>query len=149
MDARRVDVTDFTAAFTPAVPEEVIANLRKQLHSGAADVRLDATLPAAVAAKVVRLLELENGKGAIVMPARSEYSPNDAARLLEVSRATVMARLREGQFDGARQVGAHWRIPVESILAVMERDVEDRKAALSRVSRLSAEIEARNTDDAR
>lgn len=126
-------------------PESVVIRMNKQLSSGAATVRLDATLPAAVAAKVVRLLELENGKGAIVVPARSEYSPNDAARLLEVSRATVMARLRAGQFDGARQVGAHWRIPAESILAVMERDVEDRKAALSRVSRLSAEIEARNT----
>jgi hypothetical protein len=149
MDARRIDVTDFTAAFTPAVPEEVITNLRKQLDSGAADVRVDATLPAAVAAKVVRLLELENGKGAIVIPARSEYSPNDAARLLEVPRATVMARLRAGQFDGARQVGAHWRIPAESILTAMERDAEERRAALSRVSRLSAEIEARNTGNAR
>lgn len=145
MDARRVDVTELGAdAFAPAVPESVIANLRKQLDSGAADVRVDVTLSAAVAAKIVRLLELENGKGAIVVPARSEYSPNDAARLLEVSRATVMSKLRDGQFDGARQVGAHWRIPAESILAVMERDVEERRAALSRVSRLSAEIEARN-----
>lgn len=135
--------TDFAAAFAPAVPEAVIANLREQLAGGAETVRVNATLPATVAAKVVQLLELENGRGAIVLAARSEYSPNDAARLLEVSRATVMSKLRDGQFAGARQVGAHWRIPAESILAVMERDVEDRRAALARASRLSGEIEAR------
>lgn len=134
--------TDFAAAFAPAVPEPVIANLREQLDSGAEKVRLDVTLPAAVAAKVVQLLDLANRKGALVLDARSEYSPNDAARFLEVSRAT--AELCDGQFAGARQVGAHWRIPAESILAVMERDVEDRRAALARASCLGGEIEARN-----
>ena len=129
---------DGGAELLPSDSSTLIDTLRKELAGAATTVRVSANLSRPTAEKLLQLLEFERRDGAIVLQARREYSPNDAARSLNISRQTVMAMLRDGKFEKARRVGSHWRIPAEDIRRTMEQAIQFHRDAAAEATRRSA-----------
>jgi len=72
--------------------------------------------------KLVRS-EAAAGRTVQVVPRQITYTPAEAARLVDVSKATVLRRINDGTIKAVKR-GAHWRIP--------QREVERYSQALIR-----------------
>ena len=79
------------------------------------------------------------GQRIVVTHGRTEVTPAEAAALLGVSRPQVRKFMDEGKL-GYRGVGAHHRIPLESIEAFRVWEREQRRAGMEELSRLQNEL---------
>lgn len=79
------------------------------------------------------------GQRIVVTHGRTEVTPAEAAALLGVSRPQVRKFMDEGKL-GYRRVGAHHRIPLESIEAFRVGEREQRRAGMEELSRLQNEL---------
>ena len=127
----------------PTVSETQITALRAATAAATDGVDVAVRVSKDVAEKIVRLLELENRRGALVIGARSEFTPTEAAAVLGVSRQTVVRRIAAGEL-AAQKVGSHWRIQAEALVAYADQDAEERHEAMNRFLALSNDIEGRN-----
>ena len=112
--------------------------LDKALASGDDEVVVTLRLPRRVARLTRELIAAERKSGAAVVPARSEFTPTEAAAILNVSRATVMKMLSEHRLV-ARKVGSHHRITAEAILAARAAEDAERGRALAELAAFSNE----------
>lgn len=123
MDALKEDLATIDAALA-SPGEEVVVTLR---------------LPRRTARLTRELLAAERKNGAAVIPALSEFTPTEAAAILNVSRATVMKMISDRQLVG-RKVGTHHRIAAESLLSVREAEDAEQDKALDDLAAFSNEI---------
>ena len=79
------------------------------------------------------------GQRVVVTHGHAEVTPTEAAALLGVSRPQVRKFMNEGKL-GFRMVGAHHRIPVESIEAFRAWDQEQMTKGVEELSRLQNEL---------
>ena len=79
------------------------------------------------------------GQRVVVTHGRAEVSPAEAAALLGVSRPQVRKFMDEGKL-GYRMVGAHHRIPMESIEAFRAWEREQMTNGMERLSQLQNEL---------
>ena len=79
------------------------------------------------------------GQRVVVTHGRAEVSPAEAAALLGVSRPKVRKFMDEGKL-GFRMVGAHHRIPMESIEAFRAWEREQMTKGMERLSQLQNEL---------
>lgn len=79
------------------------------------------------------------GQRVVVTHGRAEVTPAEAAALLGVSRPQVRKFMDEGKL-GFRMVGAHHRIPMESIEAFRAWEREQMKKGMEELSRLQNEL---------
>lgn len=79
------------------------------------------------------------GQRIIVTHGRAEVTPAEAAALLGVSRPQVRKFMNEGKL-GFRMVGAHHRIPMESIEAFRAWERERMTKGMEELSRLQNEL---------
>ena len=112
--------------------------LDKALASEDDEVVVTLRLPRRVARLTRELIAAERKSGAAVIPARSEFTPTEAAAILSVSRATVMKLLSEHRLV-ARRVGSHHRITAESLLSLREAEDAERDRALAELAAFSNE----------
>ena len=118
---------------------ELAARLRRSLAKSDSRVSFKADLPRATAELVAVLLEAESKGGAVVVPARSEFTTAQAAAILSVSRPTVLRLIDEGKLE-CRWVGSHRRIPSRSVIAFQEAEAVSRAEARESLARLSNEL---------
>lgn len=79
------------------------------------------------------------GQRVVVTHGHAEVTPTEAAALLGVSRPQVRKFMDEGKL-GFRMVGAHHRIPVESIEAFRAWEQEQMTKGMEELSQLQNEL---------
>lgn len=79
------------------------------------------------------------GQRVVVTHGHAEVSPAEAAALLGASRPQVRKLMDEGKL-GFRMVGAHHRIPIESIEAFKAWEREQMAKGMEELSRLQNEL---------
>jgi excisionase family DNA binding protein len=101
------------------------------------DVHL--TLPRETAELVLRLIEAQQRGNAIVLPAREEYTPNEVAAILGISRPQVYKLIDVGRL-AHRMVGTHRRIPAGSVTAFQADQHTRQQQAMAELARLSNDL---------
>lgn len=90
-------------------------------------------LPRKSAEKVLALLDAEQSVGAVVIPAREEFTTTEAARILGMSRPTLMRLISADRVE-FRMVGKHHRIPATAIQKLRDHMDEDHMAVVAELS---------------
>lgn len=125
------------ALFAPAIPAETVESLRSAIKASGDKVDVVMSLPKSAAEKVLTLLSLDRTGGAVVIPAREEFTPAQASVILGMSRQTVVQHINNGDI-AAHKVGAHWRIKADDVADFLEREKAARTAAAARLARATA-----------
>ena len=115
----------------------------KLLHSGLAgteaEIEVTLRLPRESAKKVLALLDAEQSVGAVVIPAKQEFTTTEAAAILEMSRPSLMKLIQAGRI-GFRKVGRHHRVPATAIQAFRERQREEGVATITALGELANRV---------
>lgn len=124
-------MTEIASLIAPDVSLQAVAAVRDALSTGGPQAEFTLHVPRSTAEKVLELLVRERKGGALVLPAREELTPAQAALVLGVSRQTVVRMIDGGRLP-ARKVGAHWRITASDVKQAVDDDRAERlRAALS------------------
>lgn len=107
--------------------------LRSGLAGNEPEIEVTLRLPRESAKKVLALLDAEQTTGAVVVPAKQEFTTTQAAKILGMSRPTLM-RLIERRHIEFRMVGKHHRIPAISIQKLREFLDEDHMAVVAELA---------------
>lgn len=107
--------------------------LRSGLAGDQPEIEVTLRLPRESAKKVLALLDAEQSVGAVVIPAKQEFTTTEAAKILDVSRPTLM-KLINSRRVAYRKVGKHHRIPASSIQALRDLLDEDHMAVVAEIS---------------
>lgn len=121
-----------------ALTEDVQA-LRTGLASDAAELEVTLRLPRESAIKVLALLEAERTTGAVVIPAKQEFTTSEAAAILDMSRPSLMKLINADRI-GFRKVGRHHRIPATAIREFQDRMAAERASAQTTVAELANRV---------
>lgn len=98
-------------------------------------------LPRAAVETLLQLARaMSQGKRLRLVVHESDLTTQAAAELLGVSRPHVIALIERGELD-CRMVGTHRRLRSEDVLAYRERSYAQRRSAVQKAQRLSAELE--------
>lgn len=92
-------------------------------------------LPQGTLGALYELVSAIDRGGAAVFALEDELSPEDAARMLRVSRPFVQKLIEQGKLP-YRKVGTHYRLLGRDVLAYREQDIARRKAALREIAKL-------------
>lgn len=109
---------------------EDVQVLRSRLAGDQAEIEVTLRLPRESAKKVLALLDAEQSVGAVVVPAKQEFTTTEAARILGMSRPTLMRMIARGGVE-FRMVGKHHRIPASAIQELRDRLDEDHMAVIA------------------
>lgn len=112
---------------------EDVRVLRSSLASDEPEIEVTLRLPRESAKKVLALLDAEQTVGALVVPAKQEFTTTEAAKILGMSRPTLM-RMIERKHVKFRMVGKHHRIPATSIQKMRELLDEDHMAVVAELA---------------
>lgn len=107
--------------------------LRSGLASDQPEIEVTLHLPRESAKKVLALLDAEQTTGAVVVPAKQEFTTTEAANILGMSRPTLMRMIQRRRVD-FRMVGKHHRIPASSIQTLREFLDEDHMAVVAELA---------------
>ncbi len=107
--------------------------LRSGLASDQPEIEVTLHLPRESAKKVLALLDAEQTTGAVVVPAKQEFTTTEAANILGMSRPTLMRMIQRRRVD-FRMVGKHHRIPASSIQTLREVLDEDHMAVVAELA---------------
>ncbi|MGO1592554.1 MAG: helix-turn-helix domain-containing protein [Ancrocorticia sp.] len=102
-------------------------------------VSVTVQVPRGSVGKVHQLEKLESGPGALVIGMSEELTPNEAARVLGVSRTTIMKRVDRGEIP-FRRVGTHVRIRMASIEAYLAAERQRMREGMNEINRISDEL---------
>ena len=115
------------------------ARLRTGLAEQKPEVEVTLRLPRVAAEKVLALLDAEQSYGAIVIPARPEFTTTEAAAILDMSRPTLM-KLIDAGLIGCRMVGRHHRVPATAIQAYRDRQRAQGDATITALGELANRV---------
>lgn len=116
-----------------------VQTLRTSLATDATELEVTLRLPRASAVKVLALLEAERTTGAVVIPAKQEFTTSEAAAILDMSRPSLMKLINGGRI-GFRKVGRHHRIPATAIRDFQDRMQTERAAAQTALAELANRV---------
>lgn len=109
--------------------EGAIDVLRTALQGAGDPVAVALTISRGTAENILRLLEAEDGLGAVVVPVKELYTTTEASTMLGVSRATLMKLIDSGSIEAVK-VGTHHRVPADELVAFQRaRQVSQERAA--------------------
>ena len=109
--------------------EGAIDVLRTALQGAGDPVAVALTISRGTAENILRLLEAEDGLGAVVVPVKELYTTTEASTMLGVSRATLMKFIDSGSIEAVK-VGTHHRVPADELVAFQRaRQVSQERAA--------------------
>lgn len=112
---------------------EDVQVLRSGLAGDAPEIEVTLRLPRESAKKVLALLDAEQTTGAVVVPAKQEFTTTEAAKILGMSRPTLMRMINAGLVD-FRKVGKHHRISAAAIEKIREHLAEDHMAIVAELA---------------
>lgn len=121
------------------VDQQAIESIRESLDVPGGDVDVKVTVPRSVAEKLLEVLVAERLEGALVLRAKQEFRPNEAAAVLGISRPHVSRLIAAGRLD-ARKVGTHWRIPATSLSAFLDDEKAERRRQIEKLADLQNEL---------
>lgn len=107
--------------------------LRSELATDQPEIEVTLRLPRESAKKVLALLDAEQTTGALVVPARQEFTTTEAAKILGMSRPTLMRMIERRNIE-FRMVGKHHRIPAHSIERIREFLDEDHMTVVAELA---------------
>lgn len=116
-----------------AALQDDLQALRSGLASDQPEIEVTLRLPRESAKKVLALLDAEQTTGAMVIPAKEEFTTTEAAKILGMSRPTLM-RMIERRGVEFRMVGKHHRIPAGSIQKLREFLAEDHMTVVAELA---------------
>jgi excisionase family DNA binding protein len=97
-------------------------------------------VPRSVLEVLVRVLgSLSAGEGITVVPAHAEFTTQQAADLLNVSRPHLVKLLTDGEIE-YRTVGTHRRVLAQSLMDYMKADDQRRRATAAELTELAQEM---------
>jgi excisionase family DNA binding protein len=102
------------------------------------EVEVTLRLPRA-AENVLALLDAEQSNGAMVIPARPEFTTTEAAAILDMSRPTLMKLIGAGLIQH-RMVGRHHRVPAVAIQAYRDRQKAQGEATITALGDLANRV---------
>lgn len=112
--------------------------LRRALDDAGDEVRVSVSRE--TAEWLSRIVDARSrGQRVVVTHGRAEVTPAEAATLLGVSRPQIRKFMDQGKL-GFRMVGAHHRIPVESIEAFRAWERKQMTKGMEELSRLQNEL---------
>jgi excisionase family DNA binding protein len=123
---------------TAALSEDV-NRLRSGLATKKAEIEVTLRLPRESAEKVLALLDAERSVGAVVIPAKQEFTTTEAAAILDMSRPTLMKLINSGRIQ-FRKVGKHHRIPASAIQTYKELLRAEGEATITALGELSNRV---------
>ncbi|MBA2716916.1 MAG: helix-turn-helix domain-containing protein [Propionibacteriales bacterium] len=118
---------------------EDVKLLRSGLASEQSEIEVTLRLPRESAKKVLALLDAEQSVGAVVIPAKQEFTTSEAAAILDMSRPSLMKLVNAGRIE-FRKVGKHHRIPAAAIQTFRARQREEGRAAVTAIAELSNRV---------
>ncbi|MET4639593.1 helix-turn-helix domain-containing protein [Mycetocola sp. 2940] len=95
--------------------ESAIQAVRNALEESGDPVEVAFSLPRDSAEKILELLEAEGRNGAVVVPIKEQFTTTEAAKMLGISRSTLMKLIDSGEIDSVK-VASHHRIAAPAIL---------------------------------
>lgn len=103
--------------------EEAVEVVRAGLARSDEPVEVTLSLSRKTAEKLLELLEAEGHSGAVVVPVKEQFTTTEAAKMLGISRPTLMKLINAGDINSVK-VASHHRIPASAI-----RDYEHASGA--------------------
>lgn len=119
--------------------DEAADALRDALLSADDEIEVTLVLPRRTAEKVLTLLKAEGISGAVVVPVRDLYSTTEAARMLGISRPTLMKLIDTGEIE-SEMVGTHHRIPAAGVVAYQRVRQLNRDRATEAMSEFAGRV---------
>lgn len=116
-----------------------VKRLRSELASDEPEIEVTLRLPRESAKKVLDLLDAEQSVGAVVIPAKQEFTTTEAAAILDMSRPSLMKLIHAGRIE-FRKVGRHHRVPATAIQAFRERQREEGAATITALGELANRV---------
>jgi len=133
---------------TPETAEEAKQALRSLSPAGrkpgARTVRLhagdeDAIVPKEAFDLLLEILgQMANGNAVTIVPIQAEFTTQQAADFLNVSRPFLIDLLEKGRIP-FRKVGTHRRVRFEDVLAYRKGDAQQRAAVLDELAAIAQE----------
>ena len=115
------------------------ATLRRALDEDVEAIEVRMTVPRDTAGLVLQLIEAQQRGGAVVIPVQAEFTPNEAATILGISRPQVYKLIDQGRL-AHRRVGTHRRIPATAVTAFRAEQHAAQRQAMVELTRLSNEL---------
>jgi excisionase family DNA binding protein len=140
-------VPDEEAAVAEEALEQIQAYLRRHPEDPRATVRLvdedygeDLVVPRGAVELLARMLAyMASGHAVAVVPDHAEFTTQQAADMLNVSRPYLIRLLESGEIE-FRKVGTHRRVLAGSLLEYKRRDDARRRAAADDLSVLTQDM---------
>lgn len=121
--------------------EQAAQVLRLILVEAGDVVEVTFTLPRKQAEKVLALLEAESATGAVVVPVKEQFTTTEAAKLLGISRPTLMKLIEAGEIDSVK-VASHHRIPAPAIRKFEHARLKSRVQAAEAMEAFAEDVRA-------
>lgn len=127
---------------TPQAAEEAKHALRSLSHAGRGGARTvrvraggeDAIVPKEAFALLLGVLEqMANGNAVTIVPVQAEFTTQQSADFLNVSRPHLIMLLESGAIPH-RKVGTHRRVRFEDLLQFKEADDQQRRDVLAQLA---------------
>lgn len=115
------------------------ATLRRALEADVETVEVRVPVPQSTDRLLLQVIEAQDRGEAIVIPAQSEYTPNEAATVLGVSRPQIYKLIDTGRLT-CRMMGTHRRIPAASVAAFRAEQDAAQRETMAALTQLSNEI---------
>lgn len=121
--------------------ERAIHSVRTALAAASDPVAVTLSLPRDTAQKVLELLEAESATGAVVVPVKEQFTTTEAARMLGISRPTLMKLIDSGELDSVK-VASHHRIPAPAIARYEHTRATSRSRAAEAIEQFADDVRA-------
>lgn len=116
------------------------ANAMKRLSEGKLDLLQLPDMPDMLAKLLPQILSMiADGRALTIVPQDTDYTPNQAARYLNVSRPYLLGLLNEGKIP-YHNVGSHKRIRLRHLKAYRLKQDEESEKALKELAALAQEL---------
>ncbi|MBJ2163451.1 excisionase family DNA-binding protein [Acidovorax sp. IB03] len=119
--------------------EQAAQALRRNLVEADDLVEVSFALPRKQAEKILALLEAESATGAVVVPVKEQFTTTEAARLLGISRPTLMKLIETGEIH-SEKVATHHRIPAQALRKFEQTRLERRVRAIEAMDAFAAGV---------
>ena len=121
--------------------ERAIQSVRRALAEINDPVTVTLSIPRDTAEKLLELLEAEGVAGAVVVPVKEQFTTTEAAKMLGISRPTLMKLIDSGEIDSVK-VASHHRIPAPAIARYEHARTVSRSRAAEAIEEFADDVKA-------
>lgn len=123
------------------VDGDAVESLSRALAEQGNPISVTLDLTRGAAEKVLELLQTENATGAVVVPVKEQFTTTEAAKMLGISRTTLMKLIDAGEIDSVK-VASHHRIPAPAISRYEHQQAVGREKAAEAIEDFANHVKA-------